>query len=220
MAKMNNQKGFTLIEIAIVLVIIGLLLGVIMTKGDAIIGNTKTTSTIALIKDLNAAINDFKNRYHYLPGDLPSAGDDIPAIKGTTCDIAPGGTIGNGLVELTESKCVAEELVQAGMIKGEVRDKVNNPLNGIYTPYNPRPSGDVFVLANSNGLSATFGTAYQFGTPNLPPVTVQNVIEIQNLPCDAAQAIDQKLDDGNLQTGNIRATACQPDNTMTLDIAL
>ena len=214
---MNKQEGFTLVEISIVLVIIGLILGAVFVGGQTLIANTKTTGTITLIKDLSGAVADFKSRYHYLPGDLPSAHEDISAINsGDICDISLNGTIGNGLIDTTaEIGCVSKELVLAGFIKGSA--------TGIVSPLNAGTTPDVFVLANS--LSATFGTTYKFGIPNLPPVMVQNVIEIQGIPCDAANGIDSKIDDGDTQKGNVRSyPPCIPGAsgvpaTTTLDVA-
>lgn len=214
---MNKSRGFTLIEISIVLVIIGLLLGAILLRSGSVIGNTKATSTISLIKDLSGAVADFKNRYHYLPGDMPKAADDIPSVS-EICNIVTSEKIGNGLIDDTtaEKPCVAEHLVLAGFIKGST--------TGILSPFNGGTTPDVFVLANN--LSATFGTAYKFGTPTLTPVTVQNVIEIQNIPCDAANAIDSKIDDGDTTKGNARSNpaciigASGIPATTTLDVAL
>jgi prepilin-type N-terminal cleavage/methylation domain-containing protein len=206
----NKTKGFTLIEMAIVLVIIGILLGVVLLRSGSVIGNAKTTGTIALIKDLSAATNDFMNRYHYLPGDLPKAGDDIPGITGTTCDIATTtANIGNGQIDTnTEVTCAAVELVQAGLIKGST--------DGIFSPNNASNTPDVFITARR-----TIGS-------NLPtfPSTVLNEIELTNQPCATAQGIDSKLDDGNFASGKIQAsvTSCSPgvtnDPVPYLDIAL
>ena len=195
---------------AIVLLIIGILLGVVLARSSSVIGNAKTTNTIALIKDLSAAINNFKNRYHYLPGDLPKAGDDIPGITGTTCDIATTtAKIGNGQIDTnTEVACAAVELIQAALINGNT--------NGIFSPNNASNTPDVFVTA-----LRTIGS-------NLPtfPSTVLNEIELTNQPCETAQGIDSKLDDGNFTSGNIQAsvTSCSPGSTNDpvpyLDIAL
>lgn len=208
---MNKSKGFTLIEIAIVLTIIGILLGAILLRSGSVIGNAKTTDTIALIKDLSAAINDFRNRYHYLPGDMPKAGDDISGIiSGSACDIATTtASIGNGQIDTPdEVACVAEHLVRAGLIKGST--------NGIFSKNNLSSTPDVLVTARRTSGS-------------LPPAfspTVLNEIEFTNQPCETAKAIDSKLDDGDFATGNIRAsvTSCTPgssnDPVPYLDIAL
>ena len=192
------------------LVIIALILGGVFLSGTVTIGNTKATSTITLIKDLSGAINDFKSRYHYLPGDLPNASQEFPGqiTSGTACDLGTG----DGLIvdPTNEIPCVASHLVFAGLIKGNA--------TGIVSPFGS--TADVFVLANSS--SATFGTAWKFGTPALPPVQVLNVIEIKGIPCEAATAIDSKIDDGDTATGNVRTKPpCTPGiTTTTLDVAL
>lgn len=200
---MHRNNGFTLIEIAIVLVIVGLLLSAIMLRSETVIGNTKTTGTITLIKDLNSAINDFKTRYHYLPGDMPSAGADINNIS-ASCNIATStGSIGDGQVNTTaEVGCVAEHLVRAGLIKGDIV--------GIVSP-NSATTPDVFFTARR-----TVGA-------NPPTFSAINEIQLTNQPCDTAKAIDSKLDDGDFSTGNIRAsvaTCSSGDPVPYLDIAL
>ena len=189
---MNKQAGLTLIEMSIVLVIIGLIIGAVTLNSTGLIGNTKITSTISLIKDLSGAVVDFKSRYHYLPGDLPNAGDDIPEVASNypQCNIAPNGTIGNGLIDTNaEINCVPVLLVLGGFIKG-------NPA-GIISPFNNGATPDVSVRwVNKSAV-------YQINSANPFLPTVQNVIEIQNIPCDAAIAIDSRIDDGDTSKGNV-----------------
>ena len=197
---MNKNSGFTLIEISIVLVIIGLILGAVMLSGNSTIFSSKATSTITAIKDLSGAVIDFKSRFHYLPGDMPKAGDDIPSISGTTCDIAVAtANIGNGLIDTTTEKaCVAQELVAAGFIKSQ---------SSFISPFNLGGAQDIFIVSKSLAAVTTY------------PITVQNVTEIQNLPGDSALTIDRKIDDGDLTTGDVRGVS-GVGATITLDIAI
>lgn len=205
---MNKQKGFTLIELSIALVIIGIILTAVVMRSGSVVGDTKTTSTITLIKDLAAAVSDFKSRYHYLPGDLPQAGDDIPNVS-TTCNIAvTTSNIGNGLIDnATQTTCATEQLVLAGFIKGKT--------TGIFSPYNNSITPDVFVMSASTSKVNVAAT-------NTFPSTIQNVIEIRNIPCEAATAIDSKIDDGDTTKGNVRIEplCASVYGLTTLDLAI
>ena len=66
------QKGFTLVEIAIVLVIIGLLLGGIL-KGQEMITQAKIKNAVADFSGISAAYYGYQDRYRAIPGDDPNA---------------------------------------------------------------------------------------------------------------------------------------------------
>src|SRR4051812_40153055 len=68
----NNQKrvGFTLIELSIVLVIIGLIIGGVLA-GRELIASAATRAQIAQIDKYQSAVNAFRSKYGYLPGDIP-----------------------------------------------------------------------------------------------------------------------------------------------------
>src|SRR3954468_12994752 len=68
----QGQRGFTLVEIAIVLVIIGLLLGGIL-KGQEMITQAKIKNVIADMTGISAAMYGYQDRYRTLPGDDKSA---------------------------------------------------------------------------------------------------------------------------------------------------
>src|SRR3954468_15196423 len=64
----RTQEGFTLVEIAIVLVIIGLLLGGIL-KGQEMITQAKIKNVVNDFNGITAAVNSYQDRYKALPGD-------------------------------------------------------------------------------------------------------------------------------------------------------
>src|SRR5207244_4180406 len=68
----KRQQGFTLVEIAIVLVIIGLLLGGIL-KGQEMITQAKIKNVIADFSGVSAAYHGYQDRYRAIPGDDPNA---------------------------------------------------------------------------------------------------------------------------------------------------
>lgn len=79
---MKRQQGFTLIEIAIVLVIIGLLLGGVL-KGQELITSARVRNVISTQDGIKAAYFGFLDRYRALPGDYNAAIANIPGCA--TC---------------------------------------------------------------------------------------------------------------------------------------
>src|SRR5438552_1963290 len=76
MESIRKQQGFTLVEIAIVLVIIGLLLGGIL-KGQEMITQAKIKNVIADFSGISAAYHGYVDRYKKIPGDDPCAGGAV-----------------------------------------------------------------------------------------------------------------------------------------------
>ena len=72
MKNIKNTRGFTLVEIAIVLVIIGLLLGGIL-KGQELINNAKVRAIADRQNSLKVAWFAFVDRFAALPGDYQQA---------------------------------------------------------------------------------------------------------------------------------------------------
>ncbi len=70
----NIKSAFSLVELSIVLVIIGLIVGGV-TVGQDMIENAKMKATIKKINEYSVAITTFKDKYFYYPGDLVNAWD-------------------------------------------------------------------------------------------------------------------------------------------------
>jgi prepilin-type N-terminal cleavage/methylation domain-containing protein len=104
-----EQSGFTLVEIAIVMVIIGLLVGGVL-KGHAMIENAKVKRIAKQSDELRAAVMTFYDKYGLYPGD-----ENIPTVP-------PGGGDsdgnGNGQIAGTETYEVFRDLALAGLISG------------------------------------------------------------------------------------------------------
>lgn len=90
---MKKQSGFTLIELAIVLVIIGLLLGGVL-KGQELINSAKVKNMAADFKNIQVYIYGYQDKYRALPGDHKAAAD---AVTGATNP--PAANAGNGRID-------------------------------------------------------------------------------------------------------------------------
>src|SRR5437868_6392650 len=87
MLSRSNAKGFTLVEIAIVLVIIELLLGGIL-KGQEMITQAKIKNVIGDFSGISAAFYGYQDRYRQIPGDDGCAG--TTGINSAMCGTATG----------------------------------------------------------------------------------------------------------------------------------
>ncbi len=98
----KGQQGFTLVELAIVMIIIGLLITGIL-KGQEMIANAQVTSTISASKGLDAAASTFRDTYNAVAGDFNGA---ATRLSNTGCN---GGvcTNGNGNSQIAEAPGVA-----------------------------------------------------------------------------------------------------------------
>ena len=91
MRQLGNQKGFSLAELSIVIVLMGIMIGAAL-QAQSLVLNAQITSTVAQVQSYTTAISTFKSLYTFLPGDLPSAGTRIPGcpgIGGVACNPTP-----------------------------------------------------------------------------------------------------------------------------------
>ncbi|MBC7919367.1 MAG: prepilin-type N-terminal cleavage/methylation domain-containing protein [Rhodoferax sp.] len=187
-----SQDGFTLVEIAIVLVIIGLILAGIL-NAQSVLRNARTKDVIKAVNDMSNAAQQFRSRYGAWPGVLTNATTVLPNLSATCV----GNTTGR-ITSAAESACASEELIRASMLRGDAVSPIK--INGVIT------------------LSLTGAAAGLSGVPGLP-ASWNNVVRIQAIDCDIAVQIDRLVDDGSTATGNfITGTAC-PAQTETIAVA-
>jgi prepilin-type N-terminal cleavage/methylation domain-containing protein len=170
----RRQSGFTLIEIAIVLVIIGLLLGGIL-KGQELITQGRIRNVANDFQSMTAAINLYQDRYRALPGDDAGAGTRWTTTTSGNGDGQIGGNY-NSTTNTDESRLFWQHLRLAGLVGGATTD-LAQPAN--------TTSGITGVQNNGQGLNSL-------------------VVCSNNLPGKIAQAIDSQFDDGNATTGSVR----------------
>jgi len=99
-AKVRSNLGFTLIELSIVLVIIGLVIGGVLVGRD-LISAAAVRSQISQIEKYQTAVRTFNLKYGGLPGDLsPSIAGQFGLIVGSNCGgVNQGERDGNGLLD-------------------------------------------------------------------------------------------------------------------------
>ncbi len=111
------KSGFTLIELAVVMVIIGLLVAGIMT-GATLIDSADKRDTIRTFEEIKLSIKAFRLKYNTLPGDMANATTIWGQIH---IDGVTNNGNGDGFIDMcgAETRRVFEHLTLAGLIKGE-----------------------------------------------------------------------------------------------------
>jgi prepilin-type N-terminal cleavage/methylation domain-containing protein len=189
---MRRQSGFTLIEIAIVLVIIGLLLGGVL-KGQELITSARVRNLISQQDGIKAAYFGFLDRFRALPGDYTQASVNL--------NCTPQCSNGNGNGQITpigfsgapidEHIAVWEHLSKAGFINGSYSysgggESATNAATNPYIRY-------IRVIYDTNyGLGGTSSNIRH------------NVKTGNQVPSDIMAEIDRKIDDGNPLGGNFQ----------------
>ena len=180
-----KQKGFTLVEIAIVLVIVGLLIGGVL-KGQEMITNAKLKRIESDNAGIAAAIFSYQDRYLQLPGDDDAAStrfslytdginDPLPAdIDGTSDGIIDGAWVG---AANEESANIWKHLRAAGLVPGGGDDDTQ-PTNAY--------GGNIGVR---NGSLLLSGHVTVFGSIEGP----------------IASILEARLDDGSPATGRVQS---------------
>ena len=185
----HQQSGFTLVEIAIVLVIVGLLLGGVL-KGQELINSAKAKTYAQDFRTIQSALYAFQDRFKGIPGDL--AGADTK-IKDADAATTPTGKVGDGQISgvwdsitATDESCLVwQHLRLAGFLAGSTATKCT--------------AGDIYLQTNADGgrvgLSSTVPITTMTGTYFICSAGVVG---------KTAKQLDLQLDDGNTATGSFR----------------
>jgi len=179
----HRQSGFTLVEIAIVLVIIGLLLGGVL-KGREMITNAKIKRIENDFAGVSAAIYAYQDRYGVLPGDDPSASTRFSGTWRASDNGNGDGNIAGGWNtsnNASESRKVWKHLRGAGLIAGPV-DNTNASYQQPSNSFGGLMGLDLNIY-NLSGHNIVFG----------------------EIPGDIAQILESRGDDGVPSSGSIQA---------------
>jgi len=219
MSVMKKQQGFTLVELAISLMIIGLLIGAVL-KGQELIGNSMSVQVVRQLQGYRTAIAAFRGTYNKLPGDMTTPSTRLPNCTADPCSVA-----GNGDGLIGTAKRGADAPTLATIIKDEprvfwVQLAAASLITGVNTTIT---NGSTFSGKMGNEIPATaiegMGVGVNSYTNNpyyggsmiagnyfvLRGLTDANADNGYPLTARRAKFIDAKMDDGTALSGEVRA---------------
>ena len=204
----RQQKGFTLVEIAIVLVIVGLLLGGIL-KGQEMIIQAKIKNAITDFSGVSAAYFGYLDRYRAIPGDDSGTATRWPSTPGAVAgdgsrilsgrydqSCASVGATGTGQ---DESCLWWAHLRQAGFVAGSGATQPTNAFAGF--------------IGVQQGIGTAVNTAATTAPSNALTVFSGLITCSGNLPDKVSIALDVQMDDGNPGNGTLRAVGPAAGNS-------
>lgn len=193
----HSQSGFTLVEIAIVLVIVGLILGGVF-KGQALVDSARVRSMNMEIDGIRTAWLSFQDRYRAIPGDFPKAALQI--------DSAAVAGDGNGRIDGSAERAgVWQQLSLAGFISGNYDGSQSSA--GSSTDVNCGP-----YTCPQNPFSGYYKISYSAQAADA--LSAANEIYTgSQIPVGILSQLDARLDDGIPNSGRFRvhrefASAC------------
>lgn len=216
-----KTSGFTLVELAIVLVIIGLIIGGVLVGQDLIKAAT-IRSTVSDFEKFNAGATTFRGKYNGLPGDLTSA-RAVEFVLSASGDANAAGTAGlrdgNGVIEggasganniAGETALFWQDLGKSGLIAGTYPGigtaiapvpLINAANVGTFMPHAKlRDTASYYVYSSAGRNFYYLGALTQVAAGGaLTSAAAVTPLE--------AQGIDEKIDDGFPTTGVIISLA-------------
>ena len=191
---MRKQTGFTLIEIAIVLVIIGLLLGGVL-KGQELIQSARVRNLASTQDGIKAAFFGFQDRFRGLPGDYTGALavaniNGVAANAGCTGAVTGGGNGDGQIAAAGESIIAWEHLSKAGFMTGSftcaaaTNAATNTPTN-VYNAYMQLVFDGIYGVSSGGTARHNLKTG-----PSIPVAVITE--------------LDRKVDDGSPYTGTFQ----------------
>jgi prepilin-type N-terminal cleavage/methylation domain-containing protein len=236
----KHTSGFTLIELSIVLVIIGLIVGGILVGQDLIV-SAATRAQLTQIEKYNTAVHTFQTKYGGIPGDLALGlatqfGFAIPTAGGRSGQA--GCRDGNGLIDgyqpggtnqiypsvMGENALIWDDLSRAGLVDGNYTTAYNGHpdiCNAVYYVAGMTLDG---ILPNGKIGYGTYVHTYEVNGYNwwqLAQVTqlASAILPLTpSIPVIQAYNMDKKVDDGIPNTGTVQAITVQSSSQTALAV--
>lgn len=220
-----NRSGFSLVELSIVLVILGLLTGGIL-GGQALIHAAELRTITSDVERYQTAVNTFKQKYFGLPGDLPNATQFWGSVteSGSSCSSDMAGGMGtgtqtcdgnnNGLIASREIHRFWQHLANAGLIAGTYSGVEHNndadmgdigSTNGVSNAPTARFGAGTHWTVGSTSLGAN---SFDLDNGNFLLLTSGTNHFVSRSPMATPEDmwnIDTKIDDGKPAQGKVAA---------------
>lgn len=209
--KNRQESGFTLVELAIVLIIIGLLIGGIL-KGQELIANAQITNAVSQIKGVDGAVATFRETYGSFPGDFGNAVNRIAGCTTANACGNPTGTINNGRVDVAIGAIPVATVTNEGYLffnHMRVADLITGLTGGSTVAFgisHPEASiGGGFTIGHTSvtGSVITASRAGHYLVLTGSTTALANASGTGALSASQAARIDRKLDDAAATSGSV-----------------
>jgi prepilin-type N-terminal cleavage/methylation domain-containing protein len=190
----GSQAGFSLIELAIALVIIGVVVGAILLKGGDLIENARLKAVLSQVNEIRIAVATFQDRYNALPGDYDQASEHIKTslINGQNDGIIGG----KGLDPTSEAFNFWSHLAAASLISDPGKMNNGTPRFGQGAPTSRIGGGFTIKSTPQEDMP---GVWIVLGSENGEEGNGALLTPLQ------AMHLDKRADDGDPLKGKIRA---------------